>query len=37
MKIYHPQRGPMGGCAWLMIGFLLVLFVFMYLTGKFAV
>lgn len=36
MKIYSPVTGPQGGCAWLILGGLLALFVFAYLTGKIA-
>lgn len=34
MKLWHPQSGATGGCAWLVLLVLLGLFVIAYLYGK---
>jgi hypothetical protein len=36
VRIWHPIKGAESGCVWLFLGLLLALFLFAYLTGKFA-
>lgn len=35
MKFYHPIKGPEGGCGCSMLVFLLVLFVAVYVYGRY--